>query len=334
MTLKIALFIASEYFGGAEKVFIELANGLAQKHDVAAITIRGNQINDKLSESVKIYTLKSHPTRHNPFQLFELYMLLRWLDPDIIHTHAAKATELVYTVNRLLSKKHLGTKHNDRKGLIFNKIPLVTTVSKKAANSIHLRKDAKLWVIYNGIEEEKILSGDLPEQFTIVAVGRLDRIKGFAELIRQVAPLSFPFRLKIIGEGPEYDTLKSLITQLGAESRVQLMGFRDDVPQQMHDAHVVIISSFSEGGPKVMIEALYYGRAFISTPVGTVPEVLPEQFIVPQDQLGERLEDVYNNYRQYAVEFARVAKEKKPLFIMPEIIRQYDELYHQLVGLG
>ena len=330
--MKVALFIASEHYGGAEKAFVELVNAMAQHHDVAAIIIRGNKIGQMLSESVKVYTLKSNPTRYNPLLIFELYILLGWLDPDIIHTHAAKATELVYRVNMLLGKKHLATKHNDRKGRVFNKMQWVTTVSEKAASSIHLGKKGKVWTIYNGIEEEKILSGSLPEKFTVVAVGRLDKIKGFAELIRQVSSLSFPLVLKIIGEGQEYDSLRALIVELGAEGRVELLGFRNDVHQQIHDAHVVVVSSFSEGGPKVLIESLFYGRVFISTPVGAVPEVLPERFIVPQERLGAKLEDVYNNYQQYEAEFARIAAEKKPLFLMTKIIKQYDDLYHYLIG--
>lgn len=326
------MFIASEHFGGAEKVFVELANAMAAKHDVAAVVIRDNKIRDRLSESVKIYTLKSNPTRYNPFLLFELYMLLKWLAPDIIHSHAAKATELVYRVNQLLGRIHLGTKHNDRKGRIFNQLRHVTTVSARAAATIDAAKNAEVRVIYNGVEEEEILSGTLPERFTVLAVGRLDRIKGFSELITQVATLSFPCVLKIIGDGPEYESLQALGTRLGIGDRVQLLGFRNDIPQQMHDAHVVVVSSFREGGPKVMIEALYYGRVFISTPVGAVPEVLPERFLVAQDQLGRKLEDVYKNYQRYAADFARVAEQKKPLFQMPEIARQYDELYRYLLA--
>jgi len=39
-------------------------------------------------------------------------MFLKWLDPDIIHTPATRATKLVYRVNTLLGKKHLAIKHN------------------------------------------------------------------------------------------------------------------------------------------------------------------------------------------------------------------------------
>ncbi len=284
--MKVVQFMASEGYGGAEKVFVELTNALAARHEVVALVLRACPFRQRFSDSVQLIALRSNPTRHNPILHAELYLLLRRLRPDIVHTHAAKGAELVRLVNRFLGLKHLATKHNDRKGRIFNSLDWVSTVSEKGKQSVKPKKNATVRVIYNGVVEQSVAGRSPADVFTMLAVGRLDAIKGFDLLIRQVAQLEFAFRLLIVGEGPERDALLRLVESLGLTEKVQLLGFRDDIAQLMHDCHLVVISSHQEGGPKVMLEALFYAPTLIATPVGAVPEVLPPQFQAPHRRAG------------------------------------------------
>ena len=114
--------MASDGYGGAEKVFVELSNGLAERHEVAAMLIRGCAFRSRFSDKVQLIELKSNPTRHNPFLHYEIYRAVRRFSPDIIHTHAAKGAELVRKISRFTDIPHLGTKHNDRTGRIFNSL--------------------------------------------------------------------------------------------------------------------------------------------------------------------------------------------------------------------
>jgi len=332
LNMKIVQFIASEGFGGAEKVFVELSNALARDHEVTALLLRNATIEKRFSPDVRQVRLNSHPTSNNPFLHLELYSRLKELNPDIIHTHAAKGTTLVARVNRLLGFKQLGTKHNDRKGRIFNTLRWVSTVSEKAGRSVIPARGAHICVIHNGVVPEVIGIVDKEEVFTMVAVGRLDRIKGFDILIDQVSSLPFDYRLQIVGEGPEKDNLEKKIRKHGLKGKVSLAGFRDDIPLLMKKAHLVVVASHQEGGPKVMIESLFYADVLIATPVGAVPEILPEMFQSSQDKLGRKIMEVHSHYDEYLKEFQKVADEKRQDFTIPLIVGKYFDLYREIVG--
>jgi len=330
--MKIVQFMASEGYGGAEKVFIELSNALATDHEVTALLLRNATIGGRFSPAVRQLRLSAHPTSNNPFLHLELYSRLKELHPDIIHSHAAKATTLVARVNRLLGFRHLGTKHNDRKGRIFNRLHWVSTVSEKARNSVIPLPGGHIRVIHNGVVPETIGPVGKEEIFTILAVGRLDPIKGFDILIDQVSQLPFDYRLQIFGEGPEKNSLEKQIRARGLTAKISLTGFRDDIPQMMKRAHLVVVSSHQEGGPKVMIESLFYGDMLIATPVGAVPEVLPEMLQCGQKELGQKIMQVYGQYDVYSKEFQKVAALRRPDFSMPLIVEKYFNLYQEIVG--
>jgi len=332
--IDVLQFMASTGFGGAEKVFVELTNSLADQVRVTAVVVRGTEYLHRFASWVPVIELKSNPTRHNPFLWLELRRLLRQRAPGIIHTHAAKAAELVNLANYDRRFLHLATKHNDRKGSIFNRLPFVSTVSERSRASVHLREGGKVWVIHNGINAEKVEYGHVPEIFTILAVGRLDAIKGFDQLIKAVASLDFPFRLRIVGEGSERARLEEEIAALGLQEKVFLEGFRDDVPRMMADSHLVVISSRREGGPRVLPEALFYAPALISTPVGMVPEILPPELQCGLADLGWKISDVCLRYSHYQRMFAQVADQWKKDFCLPVITGKYLALYKEILTLS
>jgi glycosyltransferase involved in cell wall biosynthesis len=331
--MKIVQFMASEGWGGAESVFVDLSNELAKSHHVVAFLLRGTEYARKFSADVHLVTLQSNPTRYNPFLLHEIFSRLRDIKPDIIHTHAVKGTELICSVNRFLRIPHVGTKHNVRKGKIFNTLTWVTAVSEAAKNSIHsVRPPARIEVIYNGIVPISVAEIQKNEVFTILAIGRLDRVKGFDILINQIRELPFEFRLLIIGEGPEKDNLEETIRTAGMEGRVYLTGFREDIALLMKSSHVVVISSHSEGFSKVLAEAMFYADAAVSTPVGIAVEVVPAMFITEQGRLGEKIAQLYRNYEKFTSEFMKISEDKRKAFLLPHIVEKYTCFYREMSG--
>jgi len=112
---------------------------------------------------------------------------------------------------------------------------------------------------------------------------------------------------------------------------VSLEGFHDDIPRWMKRAHLVVISSHQEGGPKVMIEALYCADMLIATPVGAVPEVLPAMLQVEQDRLAARITEVHADYDRYRDIFAVIADRRRADFSLPLIVEQYCAYYRHIL---
>jgi glycosyltransferase involved in cell wall biosynthesis len=101
----------------------------------------------------------------------------------------------------------------------------------------------------------------------ILGVGRLLPVKDFPTLIRAFARLreERSIRLMILGEGEERATLEALIAELRLQDDVLLPGFVDNPYAVMARAGVFALSSRSEALPTVLIEAMACGCPVVST---------------------------------------------------------------------
>ena len=95
----------------------------------------------------------------------------------------------------------------------------------------------------------------------VIAAGRLHHVKGFDRLIECFAELhpAFPeWKLKIVGDGEEYRHLQETIAACRAEEYVILAGkySAEEIEAAMAEASVYALSSYSEGFPFVLLEAM------------------------------------------------------------------------------
>ena len=326
--MKILQFIASNGWGGAEKSFVELCNGLSQSLQIEVLLFKENEVEEKLDPKIKIYRLSSNSDRHNPFLYIEAIKLIKKIKPDILHTHGAKASEIIYHLNRFVSIKHVATKRNPRKGSIFNKIDHVIAISQDVVRSIS-KEGVKL--IYNGLlPESNIAKQSANPMFTLLAVGRLDKIKGFDILIKEVAKLDFPFHLNIVGEGEERKNLETLIMNLDLSEKVSLLGFREDIPSLIALADLVVVSSHSEGFGRVVIETLFYGKLIISTKVGISIEILPEELLIDDFEIAKKIDTIYNSIEHYHTLFRGLKETRTQEFLVEHCIQKHIDFYEEI----
>jgi glycosyltransferase involved in cell wall biosynthesis len=146
----------------------------------------------------------------------------------------------------------------------------------------------KTIVIHNGIQspidgnrnilsEQHFLNGFKPKGMVIGAVGRLSPEKGFDVLIDAVSELlkkGYDVSLVIMGEGRERQKLEDLIRKRGIYERVVLTGYQQRVNRHVNYFDVFVMSSFSEGLPITLLEAMEAGLPIVATSVGGVPEAL------------------------------------------------------------
>ncbi len=115
----------------------------------------------------------------------------------------------------------------------------------------------------------------------ILSIGRLSYEKGHADLIRSAAKLAgmpgtSPFRLVIVGDGPEREALTKLAAHVGLEDNVSFAGFQRDARPYYELAALVAVPSHSEGSPNVVLEAMAAGLPIVANRVGGVPEILED----------------------------------------------------------
>lgn len=327
--LKVLQFIGSTKWGGAEKVFVELSNQLAMFCELYVVLLRNTDYAARLKPDIQLINTKFYGSRRNLFLLVELGRIISQVKPDIVHTHAAKATEMIHYIKKFQKFHHVATKHNARKGKIFNKIFWVTTVSAQARATI--KNPGKVKVIYNGIIPRKISPQKKSQPFSIIAVGRLDRYKGFDLLINEVRKLSFDFTLRIVGEGPERKNLEKLIQDLHLVKKVFLLGHREDVPELLGQSHLQVISSRNEGFSLVLAEGLFYSDVVISRKVGIAPEILANKLLVADFNIASAIAEVHNNYDHFLKLFQSTKNMHRDRFRLPDITQRYLQLYNKVL---
>ena len=168
-------------------------------------------------------------------------------------------------------------------------------------------------------------------KFSIVAVGRLDKIKGFDLLIRAASELKFDFELKIYGQGGERQNLQNLIDSLNLQDRVQLCGFCDDVAAALNASHLHVISSRKEGFPVILIEGIFYSPVLISTRAGGISEILSEEFLCEAADLGAKIDEIYRTYGKSARAFAQKHAGLKQTLTLQNYISSLKNYYEELL---
>jgi colanic acid/amylovoran biosynthesis glycosyltransferase len=122
-------------------------------------------------------------------------------------------------------------------------------------------------------------ASSLPRDFALLAVGRLHAVKDHAFLVRACAQLrdaGLDFRCTIAGEGPERRRLELLIRDKRLADCVILLGH---IPQHELDAlyrraHLVVLTSRSEGIPLVLMEAMVRGKIVLAPAITGIPELV------------------------------------------------------------
>lgn len=124
-------------------------------------------------------------------------------------------------------------------------------------------------------------SGDR-DTFELICVGRLSPEKGHAGLLGAMAALvrrGVPVRLTLVGDGPESEALRALARELGIDQQVTFAGRLDEANTltAIAGADALVLASFMEGLPIVLMEAMALGVPVIASRVAGIPELVMEE---------------------------------------------------------
>jgi glycosyltransferase involved in cell wall biosynthesis len=175
----------------------------------------------------------------------------------------------------------------------------------------------------------------------IVAVGRLERVKGFDLLIDALARLQaegIEARLTLIGEGAERAALEQQARTAQVADRVEFAGRlpRESVRARLQDADLFVLSSRSEGTPLALLEAMATGTACIAASVGGVPAsagnaarlVASDDPAALSSAIAELLAD-----RQARYGIANAARDRALAFDVGRTHRAYEAIMLGLTGM-
>jgi len=151
--------------------------------------------------------------------------------------------------------------------LLYRKADAVVAQTHEIANWLRCATSANIVTIPNFIVRSPVncLNGRLQQ---VVAVGRLAHQKGFDLLITAFSMLAkdFPeWTLLILGEGPERNSLQSLIDHYSLQSQVELLGFVDNPLDILQISSIAAQPSRFEGFPNALLEAMASGLPTVAS---------------------------------------------------------------------
>ena len=159
---------------------------------------------------------------------------------------------------------------------MFNKLDyyvVLTDIDKKQLKEIY---NVDVTRIYNPCSF-KIENKSKLNSKTFLAVGRLEKVKGFDKLIEAFYYFSKKnneWNLKICGSGSEKNNLENLIDKYNLSDRIFIEPFSNNIKNAYIDSNVFLFTSIKEGFGLVLLEAMEAGLPIIAFDLPCVHEIL------------------------------------------------------------
>lgn len=236
--------------------------------------------------------------------------------PDVVVTHSSTDSWLVALAAQTMAKpapivrlRHISTAVPDNwpTRWLYTRASrhIVTTGVAIRDQLINVNRypASQITSIPTGIDLERFCPGDrsearsqlrLPDDVPIIGiVATLRSWKGHVYLFEAFQMLMQEWdgplpRLLVVGDGPGDENLRRLAGELGIGERVHFAGYQSDPVPWLQAMDVFCLPSYGhEGVPQALMQAMACGLPVISTPVGSIPEIIqPGQtglLVTPKD---------------------------------------------------
>lgn len=288
-------------WGGQEiRVLSEMAGMMKRGHEMLLLCPPEARIHaEALTRGVPVEALPIG--RKSMRGMFALRRRLQTLRADLIVTHsstdswlAAGATRLWSTAPRIVRVRHISApvrKSAPTRWLYAEAAAHIITTGERLREELirDLRLPAShVTSVPTGIDLDRYAPRDriaarrglgLPEDGCIIGiVATLRSWKGHRYLLEAFARLDDKqARLLIVGHGPGFDNLRLQAAELGIAERVVMPGNQSDVVPWLAALDVFVLPSYAnEGVPQAIMQAQAGGLAVISTPVGSIAEIVAD----------------------------------------------------------
>ncbi|MFX0200593.1 MAG: glycosyltransferase family 4 protein [Candidatus Hodarchaeota archaeon] len=297
-------------FGGGERVFAQIINGLLpKKYEIFVASLPSEQF-DKAIHNNRVQFLPIDFSKRLNFSLIpRLAKIINKNKIEIVHGQGARAEFYARLACKLAGiSKYVSTIAMPVEGFdvgflrkkiyaLFDRFSekfvdrflVVSDVLREAMIRDHGIPAEKIIRIYNGIEIDHYLPQEedgsregIRREFNvgkdtafIGAIGRLVWQKGFEYLIQAIPHILREFaqtKVLIVGEGPLRKELEALGKSMKIEGHLVFSGFRSDVKEILSAIDILVVPSLLEGFPMITLEAMAMGKPIIASDIDGIRE--------------------------------------------------------------
>jgi glycosyltransferase involved in cell wall biosynthesis len=297
--------------GGVEARAFHIARHLAKRHKVTVITSRETGTKEKDSfAGIEVIRVGNERDYSQGGKLSARLSFVREamkagkkLSPDVVDGYNFVSYPAAYKIARLHKVPAVATYHDvwiggewvknmgpsgmlgeivERRilSMKWSHFIAVSNYTKGKLETKGKVEPSRITVVYNGIDKEKYSLGEVKKQpESICFVGRLVKYKR-VDLLLKAAKIMLPefpsLLIKIIGVGPERESLEKMANELGLKEHVKFFGFvekHEDVVKEIATSKLFCLPSDVEGFGIVTVEALAAGTPFINSAIPPTIEV-------------------------------------------------------------
>ncbi len=299
--MRLLIVSASLDAGGAERIAVDLANGLSRAGAEVAVMAPRGRLDVELAGSVRRFVFR--PQGRSPARAgltaVAVARAIRRFRPDVIHSHNVKATGIAALGTRLAGPLRpaplLTTFHGVAAaedwlaGPVLRLADAIVCVSEDLSRRLLNRRlpSAHVTVIPNAVPRIEALSKqrrrDIDEELglsgapVVSSVGRLVAVKGHARFLEAAAAVHAAApatRFLMVGEGPDRSALEARASELGLSSVLRVTGYRTDARDLIARSDLLVVASDSEGLSMTTLEALASAVPVVTTPVEGMSQLL------------------------------------------------------------
>lgn len=308
---KILFMIPNLSVGGAEKVLVNLVNNMSrEKFDITILTLFAGGVNEQfLKPHIKLKTCFKKTFRGNS-------QILKLFSPETLYKHFIKEhfdiivsylegptarivsgctdpnTKLVSWIHveqhtkEVLASSFRSYSEAER---CYNKYDNTICVSQFVKEDFSGILDFKkpIEVLYNtnetdgiiSLSKERVTDYDFADEITIVGIGSIKKSKGFDKIARihkKLMDEGIVHRVIVLGRGPEEQSIKALVNELGISKSFKLLGYNTNPYKYVRNADLFVCASISEGFSTAATEALIVGTPVCTVDVSGMKEMLGE----------------------------------------------------------
>ncbi|MGO1401959.1 MAG: glycosyltransferase family 4 protein [Flaviflexus sp.] len=373
--MKLLIVVNVDWFFLSHRLPIAIAAKRAgwDVHIATALTIERSEIE---KYGFTLHPLKLHRTSSSPVGLGQLVVdlvrLFRKVNPEVLHLVtikpvlmggiAARLTRVPGVVYAVSGLGHVfidagGVWQRVRRSVVRRFYGLALGASNKKVifqnefdrrevqRSAGISNSESELILGSGVDVDGISVQPMPEGRTIfLMASRLLRTKGVREFCRAAEILhkrGVDAEFLLVGDLDQFNPAGiseeelEVIRQSGI---VKVLGYQGDIPALMGRAHVVVLPSYSEGLPKVLIEAAASGRAIVTTDIPgcreTVESGLTGLLVPPKN--SEKLADAMFSLagdRELASKLGAAGRKRaERLFRIQDVVAKHLNIYKELLG--